>query len=298
MDDLSDEHIVTLFDQLVSEGVIMYGPHTKHLVEDDGYPTYQMEFRICDALTKKPHTVGASNTSFSHTSKWGPGSDMFIPDPRLILCQVHSTHDLALNLFCVDRPQLLMATRDSYRRQHEALDGEDFGAMLALLRRLHGWYVVFNCGERGGCSRLHKHMQGLRGPPHAFEKLVAAAASERHKGGDQQVPVPVPPFQFFLTRWESGFQNVQVADLLHVYTDMLVKSRRLLHLGEKDDCPHNVLLWDDCLVVIPRRRGAWNGASANTGGMMGSVWVPHHADVEKWLQLGCANVLRQLGVSR
>jgi ATP adenylyltransferase/5',5'''-P-1,P-4-tetraphosphate phosphorylase II len=58
------------------------------------------------------------------------------------------------------------------------------------------------------------------------------------------------------------------------------------------------VLWDDWIVVIPRRNGVWEGASANTGGMMGSVWVHDQAEVDKWLRLGCANVLRELGVPR
>jgi ATP adenylyltransferase/5',5'''-P-1,P-4-tetraphosphate phosphorylase II len=212
---------------------------------------------------------------------------MFIPDPRLILCQVNRTHDLALNLFCVDRPQLLMVTSDSYQRQHEPLNAQDFAAMLELLRRLNGWYVIFNCGEKGGCSRVHKHVQGLRGPPHAFSKLVEASE------GKGEVP-----FKFFLKRFKKSFEDLEVAELLSVYRDMLVKCREVLKLENGEMCPHNVVLWDDSIVVIPRRNGTWEGASANTGGMMGSVWVPDQAEMDKWLQLGCANVLRELGTPR
>jgi hypothetical protein len=38
MEDITDEHLTTLFDQLVSEGVIVYGPHDKHLIEAESYP--------------------------------------------------------------------------------------------------------------------------------------------------------------------------------------------------------------------------------------------------------------------
>jgi ATP adenylyltransferase/5',5'''-P-1,P-4-tetraphosphate phosphorylase II len=212
---------------------------------------------------------------------------MFIPDTRLLLCKVNQTHDLALNLFCVDRPQLLMVTSDSYRRQHEPLDGADFAAMLAVLRRWEGWYVIFNCGERGGCSRVHKHVQGLRGPPHAFRKLLEASE------GKGEVP-----FKFFIERFEEGFKEVEVGDVVRVYGEMLGRCREVLEIKDGEMCPHNVVLWDDCIVVIPRRNGSWKGASANTGGMMGSVWVPDQAEMDKWLQLGCANVLRELGTPR
>jgi ATP adenylyltransferase/5',5'''-P-1,P-4-tetraphosphate phosphorylase II len=178
-----------------------------------------------------------------------------------------------------------MVTSDSYRRQHEALDGADFAAMMQVLKRWEGWYVIFNCGEKGGCSRVHKHVQGLRGPPYAFEKL---------KEGGEKVP-----FKFFLHSFKEGFAKLEVEHLGDMYQEMLGRCREVLGMEDKGACPpHNVVLWDDCIVVIPRRRGVWEGASANTGGMLGSIWVPEETEMEKWVELGCANVLRELGVPR
>lgn len=191
-------------------------------------------------------------------------------------------------MFCVDRPQLLVVTSDSYRRQHEPLDADDFAAMLEVLRKWEGWYFIFNCGEKGGCSRVHKHVQGLKGPPHAFDALVRA---ENEEGG--------VPYKYFTHRFEQGFEAVSVSQVLEVYKSMLVRCREALDLDEKEEiCPHNVVLWKNYIIVIPRRAGIWKGASANTGGMMGSVWVPDQAEMDKWLELGCANVLRGLGVPR
>jgi ATP adenylyltransferase/5',5'''-P-1,P-4-tetraphosphate phosphorylase II len=243
-----------------------------------------MEFRICPALATKPHTVGASNPAFSQTRKYGPGSDLFCPDERLNLCQLNDTHTLALNLFCVDRPQLLMLTLDSYKRQYEPLDDNDLTAALEVLRRWEGWYVIFNCGERAGCSRVHKHLQGLRGPPYAFEAL------RKSEKGDREGRVP---FEFFMRRFEDGYD---VEAVRKVYEEMLGKCRKALGLSAMEFCPHNVVLWDGWIVVIPRNKGMWEGASANTGGMLGSVWVPDQAEVDKWLRVGCASVLRELGV--
>ena len=211
---------------------------------------------------------------------------MFCPNERLILCQLNSTHDLALNLFCVDRPQLLILTTDSYRRQHEMLDADDFAAVLEVLKKWEGWYVIFNCGEKAGCSRVHKHLQGLRGPPYAFDALVGA------EKGEGKVP-----FKYFMHRFEEGFGKEDVAEVLKVYTEILGRCREAPGLSEDEAlCPHNVVLWDGWIVVIPRREGIWKGASANSGGMLGSVWVPDQAEADKWLQLGCANVLRELGM--
>lgn len=135
---------------------------------------------------------------------------------------------------------------------------------------------------------MHKHVQGLKGPPHAFDALVTA---ENEEGG--------VPYKYFTHRFEQGFEAVSVSQVLEVYKSMLVRCREALDLDEKEEiCPHNVVLWKNYIIVIPRRAGIWKGASANTGGMMGSVWVPDQAEMDKWLELGCANVLRGLGVPR
>jgi ATP adenylyltransferase/5',5'''-P-1,P-4-tetraphosphate phosphorylase II len=213
---------------------------------------------------------------------------MYCPDERLIITKLNGgTHDLALNMFCVDRPQLMMLTTDSYRRQHETLDTDDFKAMLETMRKMPSMYTIYNCSEAGGCSRVHKHLQGLRGPPFAFDALVHAT--------DGSITVP---FQYFLHHFDTKIVDVSVIHLLETYNSFLNETRTTLGLGKEETCPHNVVLWDDALIVIPRRKGIWNGASANTGGMMGSIWVPDRTGMDKWLQVGCANVLRQLGVPR
>jgi ATP adenylyltransferase len=38
MDSISERQALTTFDELVAEGVIVYGPHTKHQLTDEGYP--------------------------------------------------------------------------------------------------------------------------------------------------------------------------------------------------------------------------------------------------------------------
>lgn len=244
-----------------------------------------MEFRICPALLTKPHTVGEANPAFNKSRKWGLGSDMFCPDERLILTQLNGTHDLAINLFCVDRPQLLLLTLDSYRRQHESLTQDDFEAMLEVLRRFPSMYVIFNCGDKGGCSRLHKHMQGLLGPPYAFDYLIKASEDNKKV-----------PFVYFSRRFHQGFRGASSSDVLEVYTELLGRCRDVLELGEAETCPHNVIMWDNWIIVVPRRNGGTQGASANAGGMLGSVWVTDQSAVDEWLRIGCVNVLRELGV--
>jgi ATP adenylyltransferase/5',5'''-P-1,P-4-tetraphosphate phosphorylase II len=245
----------------------------------------QVQLRICPALLTKPHTVGAAPSShLSKSRTWGLGSDMFVPDERIIITHLNGgTHDLAVNAFCVDRPQLLALTRDCYKRQDQPLDAGDFEAALELMRRLPAMYVIYNCSEAAGCSRMHKHMQGLRGPPYAFEALTVFEEVRK------------APFQYFAHKFNQGYN---ASSLSGVYDGFLGQARTLLGLGDSDVCPHNVVLWADWMFVIPRRRAFWEGTSANAAGMAGSMWVPERKFADKWLELGPANVLREFGIPR
>lgn len=241
---------------------------------------------MCSHLNKKPHTVGAKlDATFDKARKWGPGSDLYLPDERLILGQMNSTHDLALNLFCVDRPQLLMVTRDSYQRQYDGLGLDDLKAALEVLRLFPSMYIIYNCSEAGGCSRMHKHLQGLRGPPYAFDYMVRAS--------EENLAVP---FRYFTHHFDQTLRAAEAEDVLDVYRVLLDRSREALGIMPEDVCPHNVVLWDDRLLVIPRRRGFYEGASANAGGMMGCVWVPDEDQVNEWKRIAYTKVLQELGV--
>lgn len=212
---------------------------------------------------------------------------MYCPDERLILTQLNQTHDLAFNLFCADRPQLLMLTLDSFRRQNEALDLDDLTVMLEVLRLFPSMYTIYNCGEKGGCSRVHKHQQALVGPPFAFTTLIQA----QEKNEKAKIP-----YRFFAHRFTKGFNKTSPSDLLTVYTDLLGQCRQVLSLNDEEFCPHNVAMWDNWLIMIPRQAGFTDGASANTGGILGSVWMSERNGVDDWLRIGCANVLSRLGV--
>jgi ATP adenylyltransferase/5',5'''-P-1,P-4-tetraphosphate phosphorylase II len=194
-------------------------------------------------------------------------------------------------MFCVDRPQFLLLTLDSYRRQFELLDAADFQAaldMLAIPSIGEELYVIFNGGEEAGCSRLHKHLQGLRGPPPAFRNFV----EEDLKGS--------VPFQFFAYHFVEGFATVTGEHIVGVYLGLIKFAKEALGLPRNASvCPHGLFMWRDWLVVIPRRRSGVDGtkASAATAGMLGSVWLSEEGPVVDWVTLGFRNVLGQLGVS-
>ncbi|KAF2462652.1 uncharacterized protein BDR25DRAFT_347664 [Lindgomyces ingoldianus] len=281
---LSKKEILATFDQLVSDGVIIYGPHEVIEHDCEGYP---LEFRVCPSIANKPHKVGADLTSaFNMSRKWGPGSDMYCVDERLKLAKLNDSHYLVFNLFCVDKPQFVLLTLDSYRRQHEPMDQDDFEAALKVLTSLDDMYVIYNCTEAAGCSRVHKHMQGLQGPPRAFESFIHGEKTESKI-----------PFRHFAHRFSEGFDATSASDLSAIYETFLGQAKQALGLSQTDDvCPHNVVLWRDWIIVVPRRSAAMGRASANAAGMLGSIWLPEKGLVDEWMRLGCSNVLKALGV--
>ncbi|KAF1962800.1 hypothetical protein CC80DRAFT_541951 [Byssothecium circinans] len=282
---LDENELTAVFEKLVSEGVIMYEPYSVAHRENNGYP---IELRHCPSLKRKPHDVNARlDSNFDLTRKWGPGSDLYLPDERLIVRKINNTHDIALNMFAVDKPQLMMTTMDSYRRQDAPLDRDDFEMLLQVLNELGNFYVIYNCSAEGGCSRTHKHMQGLRGPPYAFDFLIRSWMM-----GD----LSKVPFQYFAHHFRRRFADLHAKEVLDVYHTLLTKTRKILGLNETQVCPHNVVMWKDWILVLARTKSHVGKASTNAAGMLGSVWLSEEHLVEEWKKIGCANALRGLGL--
>lgn len=127
-------------------------------------------------------------------------------------------------------------------------------------------------------------MQGLVGPPAAFDLFTSES------------PNSAIPFACFMHYFPSAFSGTSPEEILGVYENLLKQTRSVLGIPESHICSHNLLMWKDWIIVIPRRKGAVGKASANAAGMLGSVWVPNWSAVDMWLQLGCKSVLEELGV--
>lgn len=68
--------------------------------------------------------------------------------------------------------------------------------------------------------------------------------------------------------------------------------------GRAATIPHNVILDRDWMVVIPRRAAGWRGADGNAVSMLGMNFVSGEERIQNWVELGPAEVLRQIGVPR
>ncbi|KAL2351919.1 hypothetical protein BJ546DRAFT_1101991, partial [Cryomyces antarcticus] len=150
-------------------------------------------------------------------------------------------------------------------------------------------YVIYNCTTDAGCSREHKHPQVFERPTDDSTGTHAPVPFPDRTGSD----VPRAPFQYFIHRFQ---QDELLSDelLVDVYRRLLKQTRRALRIPTDDSgipCPHNVVLVNEWVMLIPRVTSNVHGASANAAGMMGMVWVTREEDVDRWRELGPAKVL-------
>ncbi|KAL5047196.1 hypothetical protein BDW71DRAFT_196946 [Aspergillus fruticulosus] len=264
--DISYDAVLSTFDDLVARKKIFYAPRTTTHFDDGGFAP--------DA--KKPEC-------------FGPGSDIANDDPATVLSKIHGAHLLVVNKFCIFRPQRLLLTRDSCRRQREPLDLDDLRAACTVLTSLDALpqLVIYNCGPIGGASRRHKHLQVLPRPPRLFP--------------DHQSENGAVPYKYFL-RYLHGIELGSPEGqkkLFEIYRDLLAETKQLLgeNLEEnRDYIPHNVALVREWIIVIPRRNTAFESITANTPGMLGSVWLTSTEEMEQWKDVGPKRVLAGLGV--
>jgi ATP adenylyltransferase len=110
--------------------------------------------------------------------------------------------------------------------------------------------------------------------------------------------VPYKYFLRYLHDIELGSPEGQ-RKLFEVYRELLADAKQSLRGYLEDNgnyIPHNVALVREWIIVIPRRNAAFEGITANTPGMLGSVWLTSEEEMEHWKQVGPKRVLAGLGV--
>lgn len=236
----------------------------------------------------------------SHTENpkcFGPGSDIVDDHPKILVQTINETHLLVLNKFPIFRPQLMLLTVDSYRRQTEPLTSEDIRAAWAILDGIgRKYYVLFNCTPTAGASRMHKHMQVIPHPMAVNEVEDGFRFFPDLEASTQATEVP---FKHFIEHFKGLPNEASSRDeqVFEIYSRLLAQTRAALSISPEDPvCPHNVVLTQDWIILIPRRSKVFHGITANSAGMMGSVWLEKESEYDAWKARGPANVLAALGI--
>ncbi|PIW00087.1 MAG: phosphorylase [Deltaproteobacteria bacterium CG17_big_fil_post_rev_8_21_14_2_50_63_7] len=229
------------------------------------------EIRILDRTKER----GCSKTFENR-----PRANPFLPyDPALYVSHVGESHVCLLNKYPIINGHLLLVTSE-FRDQREALDLDDFTALVQALRVADG-LVFYNSGRIAGASQQHKHLQ-----------LVPWAAGWR------------PP----LERWLEQ-EDCQELTFRHLRRqlepdDWEDESRLLSHyLGLLDEAklttdsfplPYNLLMTRRYLVLIPRSKESFVGISVNALGFCGALLVFSDDQAARIESVGAMQVLARL----
>lgn len=273
--------------------------HACQAITDTSPDTSKFHFILTSALAKKPtfHSPRPVDVKPKLQQPDREGSD--INTIGFEISNVGSSHFLAANKFCFARPHLMLLTVDGNQRQYKALNEQDFTAAWMTLSAigLQDYAVFYNCGQDGGCSRLHKHMQLMPMPRHSFASFLDRA--------DGKEP-PSVPFVWFYHRFEDG-PLTTASSLFAIYIDLLKRADEVgrgrgehaVSMPPGAACPHNVIFTKRWMVVLPRRRAGVNKeAGANAMGMLGYIAVATEKEIEAWERLGLRQTLAQLGVAK
>lgn len=211
------------------------------------------------------------------------------------------SHVLQLNKFCVYRPHLILHTKE-FAPQSDVLDRSDFEAAWSDMQQLNGPYVMFyNCGLDGGSSQPHKHMQLI--PKPAKEEFVlfpdldtgdSKTGAEANGAISDGLTFSMPPASSHVPYYAlvSYLPHGTEPSTIHsVYERMLATP----HPDYPDLTAHNVIMTQDWICVIPRRKRLMLGVPANAMGMMGLIWVGTWSERVGWTLMGKTWHLETLG---
>ncbi|KAJ5116067.1 hypothetical protein N7456_000415 [Penicillium angulare] len=268
---VDESFILSEFDSLVNSGVVIYNDKQETIEHVDG------DLKVRLTLAKKPtiQLIPSASSEVQETNQKRDGSD--ISTVGFEIGQASDTHFLIANKFCWARPHLMLVTSDGCQRQYEALDLSDIKSAWLILSTVESDYVAFyNCGQDGGCSRLHKHLQLIPTPRNLFASFLDFENGEE----------PKVSFEWFYRRLDP--QNTTAEQLLDIYNDLLEQATNV-GKGRAENAatappdtaiPHNFILTKRWMVVIPRRRAAINKeAGVNAIGMLGYIVVATQGEI-------------------
>lgn len=192
----------------------------------------------------------------------------------------------------------MLITSDGYQRQYESLNLDDIKSAWFLLSALDTDYVAFyNCGQDGGCSRLHKHVQLIPTPPNLFASFLDAK-----DGKPSRVP-----FEWFYCRLNPRFRRQNA-----YWKSTIIFSRSQPRKGK---VYLRILAWLHLTlrvytILFSQDVGWWcspgnallsainKEAGVNAIGMLGYIAVATRKEIDNWIQLGLTDSLRELGVAK
>jgi ATP adenylyltransferase len=262
-------------------GALQPIPTRVEVVEQAGL---RFQVRVLDTLWRKEHA-----TAEQPADPFGPC------DPDLLIGDLGPRHRCVLNKFPALAGHLLIVTRD-WEEQERLLTAADFAAVAACLTARDA-LVFYNGGLAAGASQAHKHLQVVPLPLVEGEPSLPVAPAVVGGcacfGGAR---VRGLPFVHALALRSAGLWDDPAAAAAWARATY----HRLLAavgLACGPGCcvqpgPYNLLLTRTWMLLIPRRRERWQGASVNALGFAGCLLARDDAELARMRAAGPLAVLR------
>ena len=178
-----------------------------------------------------------------------------------------------------------------FEKQSDPLTLPDIDALWQTMQGLgQDKYIgIFNCGAKAGSSIGHKHMQVFPRSDHTLfpDHLVSQSRAD----GTSTEPLRhlEVPYEHSILRID---QNGPSSAMHKSYQDLRQR------LGLEQDSPHNVIVTNTWIIVIPRTQAKLGCRAANAASMLGMVWVKTEDDLKAWKEYGPMEVLAEVGLRR
>jgi len=266
-------------------------PTSFEIVDDGGIPFL---VRVLGSLVRKDEERRRREEEQAET---GREHNPFLPyEEDLFVSDLTGSHIALLNKFNVIAEHLLVVTRN-FVHQDEYPDLPDFEALLAAMAEYES-LGFYNGGTVAGASQSHKHLQlvplpfkkGGEGAP--IGAAIADAGWQGATGSSHRLP-----FLHALGRVKDGwFEDPAqgapaILDRFHALLEAVKMEERAPLPGQRHSRPYNLLVTRRWMLLVPRSRECFEGASVNALGFAGALLVRSAAEMEQLKQKGPLQVL-------
>jgi ATP adenylyltransferase len=260
------------------------------LVEEGGI-TFLV--RVLASLARKDEDARQRRQSEKKDAESNP----FLPyEEDLFVSDLTKTHVALLNKFNVIERHLLVVTREFVPQDEYPGEG-DLAALLAVMAEYES-LGFYNGGTVAGASQSHKHLQvvplpfreGDGGTP--VDEVIAGARWDGAVGFAEGLPF-LHAVGRVEERWFADPVGSAPAALgsLHALLQAVGMEGKPPAPGRRHSRPYNLLMTRRWMLLVPRSREFFDGASVNALGFAGALLVRSAGEMEKLKREGPLKVL-------
>lgn len=272
-----------LYNKALASGAI-HPLHTR--IETVSEPPLTFYLRQLSSLKLKPGALEQSDVIKSQNP--------FLPhDPELYLGCSGPKHKLLLNKYNVLNSHLLLVTQ-AFEPQTDLLNEHDFRALHWNMAQGPA-LAFYNSGEVAGASQIHKHIQLVKLSENQGLLPFKHELAQLHDEVPRQIPeLPFAHAALGLpkTLFDSSLNNAE--DSVIILESLYNRLRMTLGIESQDSSiaqPYNLLMTDEWMIIVPRRKEHFEGISLNALAFVGALLVK---DEEQALHLKNAGLTQAL----